>query len=87
MPARKKTLRIKRWLKSGEIHLPCYTERDLLEKCGRALDHSCASEILGDVLFEGTDKEYYVVTVEAVVQKANPDYVKEVLKELEEEKG
>jgi len=81
---RKKALRIKRWLKSGEIGMPCNTEKDLLEKCGRILDHACAYEILGEVVFEGTNKEYYVVTVEAVVQKANPAYVKEILREREE---
>jgi hypothetical protein len=36
---------------------------------------------LGDVLFQATDGKYYVITVEALIQEANPDYVTEVLKE------
>lgn len=49
------------------------------------LDKAYSHDILGEVLFEDNNGDIYVVTVEAVIGRANPDYVKEVLAEEGEE--
>lgn len=77
--------RVKRWLRSGELNSNCTTQDEILESCGDLLDSACSHDILGEVLFEATDGKVYVVTVEAVIAEANPEYVKDVLKEIEEE--
>jgi len=75
-------IKVKRWLKSGELSEEHnITQENIIETCGILLDKSCAPDILGDVLFQATDGKYYVITVEALIQEANPDYVTEVLKE------
>lgn len=78
-------VKVKRWLRSGELDDSATTQEQILEQCGRLLDKSCSHEILGEVLFEGEDDGYYVVTVEALMQSANPEYVKFVQQEIEEE--
>lgn len=75
---------IKRMIREGELHDPCSIQ-ELLEQCGRKLDKACSHEILGEVLFEDNDGDIYVVTVEALVGRANPDYAREVLAEEAEE--
>ena len=55
----------------------------ILDNCGNLLDSSCSSDILGEVVFEGEDGKFYVITVEAVIAEGNPDYIKSVLEEEE----
>jgi len=76
-------VKIKKWLATGEIDMPCKTTEDLLESACHLLDHACTPEILGEVLFVGSDGKTYVVTVEAVISEANPGYVKDVLERNE----
>ena len=76
---------VKKWIKSGELNEDCVTQEDVLSNCGRLLVDSCSHEILGEVLFEGTDGKYYVITTEAMIQEANPEYVKEALENLNSE--
>ena len=72
--------KIRRFLRSGEIDAQTIeTTDDLLEQAGELLDSSSAYEILGgDVLFEAEDGVMYVMTVEALIDVADPDYVKDV---------
>lgn len=80
--AKSKKLRVKRWIATGELQVTGReTQDEILEHCGRLLDKSCSYEILGEVLFQATDGKYYTVTVEAVVGRANPEWVKEVIEE------
>lgn len=78
-------LKVKRWLRNGEVDPNCTTQDEIIASCGNLLDHACSHDILGEVLFEATDGKVYVVTVEAVIAEANPTYVRDVLKEIEEE--
>jgi hypothetical protein len=78
-------IKVKRWLKAGELDPTIFEQDDILENCGNLLDASCSHEILGDVMFEGTDGKFYTITVEAVISEANPDFVKEALEDLKDE--
>lgn len=62
-------VKVKRWIRSGELDERYTDQDDILDDCGR----------LGEVMFEGEDGKMYVITVEAVISEANPDYVKDVL--------
>ena len=76
------SFKIKKWLRTGELDEP-KTVTELLENAGGALDHACAHEIVGDCVFEAEDGQVYVGSVEFVIDKINPEY----LKELEEEEA
>ena len=80
------SIKIKRWVRSGELNNSHTTSEEVLDECGHVLDHNGACDILGDVLFEGEDGKYYVITVEAVISEAKPEYVKDILSEDEENK-
>ena len=87
MSSTKTPIRVKHWLRTGELNPRNRTQKSILEDCGRLLDSAYSHEILGgDVLFEGTDGKYYVITVEAVIGVANPEYVKDVQDEIIQEK-
>ena len=74
-------LKVKKWLRTGELSRSNKTQAALIEECGRALDKNNACDILGDVLFLATDGKYYVITVEALIQEANMEYVKDLISE------
>ena len=78
-------IKVKRWLKAGELDPKKVDQDDILDDCGALLDSAYSHEILGDVMFEGTDGKFYVITVEAIISEANPDFVKEALEDLDEE--
>jgi hypothetical protein len=75
-----KPLRVKKWIRTGELDKN-KAQKEILEDCGRLLDEAYSHEILGEVLFLATDGKYYVITVEALIQEANPEYVKDVISE------
>jgi hypothetical protein len=77
----KKVTHVKKWIRSGELHTSSTTIKGVIEECGRALDRNCATDILGDVVFLGNDRKYYTITVEAVIQEANMEYVKDLISE------
>jgi len=52
----------------------------ILELCGKNLDAACAWDIQGNVLFKGSDGEWYTITTESIVGRANPEFVKDTLK-------
>lgn len=74
-------LKVKQWIRSGELNETNKDSKSILENCGRLLDKTCAHDILGEVVFEGDDGKYYVVTVEASISEGNPAYIKDVLNE------
>jgi hypothetical protein len=76
-------LKVKRWIYSGELDKSSRDKASILDNCGSLLDKSCSHEILGEVVFEGDDEKFYVITVEAVIAEGNPDYIKSVLEEEE----
>jgi hypothetical protein len=80
-----KQIKVKKWIHSGELNNKNRTQASIINNCGRLLDDSCSHEILGEVLFLATDGKYYVITTEAVLGKANPEYVKDALERIKEE--
>ena len=77
-----KFIKIKKWLKDGNEGLSdLKNTQHLIEAAGASLDACNASDIMGEILFQGEDGKYYVGTVEFVISRANPAYVKEVLAE------
>jgi len=71
-------MKITKWIRTGELNDSITTKEELLESCGDLLDASCSSEILGEVVFEADDGKTYVVTVEAVISEANPEYLEDL---------
>lgn len=77
-------MKITKWVRSGELNsADADTVADVQAQCGRLLDKSCAHEIVGEVLFLGADGKWYTVTVEAEISEANPDWVQEMLEEVD----
>jgi hypothetical protein len=76
-------MRIKRWLRAGEVleDDEIFHTETLLEIAGRRLDKAYAHEIMGEILFEGEDGKTYVGCVEFCINEANPEYVKTVMEE------
>jgi hypothetical protein len=83
--AKRKELKVKKWILSGELDDRMKTQSQIIVQCGNLLDKACSGEILGEVLFQATDGKYYVVCVEAMITKANPSYVKDCLERMKEE--
>ena len=73
-------MKIKKWIR-GENEYK--TTEKVIERAGVALDDACASDIVGECLFQAEDGKYYVGTVDFVIQEANPKYVKNALEEME----
>jgi len=77
-------VKIVEWIRDGNDELSAtsiQTIQDLYEFAGVELDNACSHDILGEVIFRADDGETYVMTIEAIVDKINPEY----LKDLEEE--
>jgi hypothetical protein len=77
----KDPLRIRRWLRSGELDRSCQTVQDLYDQAGAMLDRACSGDICGPCVFQGEDGAWYVGTVEFHIGPANPAYVQELLEE------
>ena len=81
-------MEITKWIQTGndtDLEDLCDDSTEILMSiAGRKLDKSCAHEIMGPVMFEADDGKTYVGTVEFVLAEANPEYVKQVLEELDE---
>jgi hypothetical protein len=79
--------RVEKWVYrgelSGEVERIGVTFDEVLHAAGRALDRNSACEMIGDVLFLGTDGQWYTLTVEAVMAVADPDYVRDSLANAE----
>ena len=74
-------LTVKKWIAVGELDEKEIDQDSILDTAGRLLDRAYSHEILGEVLFEATNGKHYVVTIEACIEEANPEYVKETLSE------
>lgn len=74
-------LKVKRWVRSGELPNDLTDVGQVYAAAGRLLDAACSHDILGTVLFEGEDGKYYTLTVEAVLGEASPEFVRETLDE------
>lgn len=73
-------LPIKRWISSGEFDVDDIRNvSHVYKQAGGLLDHACAGELFGSVLFEGENGKYYTISVEGVIGEANPEWVKEML--------
>lgn len=82
-------VRVRQVLKTGELELADTdtTTAHLLRAAGNCLDHACSHDIIGEVVFQGRDGQYYVMTVEATIGEINPEYLKQVRAELEEDEA
>jgi len=71
-----KPIVVKKWINSGVIGkiFSQMTEVNILDICDTIIEDSCSREILGDVLFQATNGEYYTVKVEAVIHKVSKVY-------------
>ena len=75
-----KKLRVKKWIATGELQVTGReTQDEILEHCGRLLDASCTSKILGEVLFQATNGMYYTVTVEAIIGRASKSFTEDTI--------
>lgn len=76
---------IKEWIRTGNLNLEeedaPMTVKGLLEEAGLALDNAYSYEIMGEILFRGTDGKVYEGSVDFIVNEANPDRVKEILED------
>ena len=82
-----KGMKIKEWLKTGELEGDDGDTKELLKTLGGMLDSACAHDIVGPNLFRGADGRYYTVVVEAEIAEADDDFVQDVLQELYEDDG
>ena len=81
-----KNLKIKKWLRSGEFDPESLaTIQNILDDAGRMLDKAYSHDITGDCVFQGEDGKWYVGSVEFVVNRADPAYIKDLLTEDEEQ--
>lgn len=80
----KKVNRITRWEQDGEIG-SVDTIDEVVERAGRCLDAANSWDICGPILFQAEDGKWYAGTVNFVISEANPKYVEDTLKELENE--
>lgn len=58
---------------------------EILVLCGNNLDAACSWDIQGQILFKGSDGEWYTITTESIIGIANPEFVKETLAENKDE--
>jgi hypothetical protein len=80
-------MKIVKWIRDGNDGLSASgleDDDDLLDAAGRALDHACSWDIMGEVLFLADDGKHYVGCVEFMISEANPEYVAECIAEEEE---
>jgi hypothetical protein len=69
--------KIVEWLDKGEFYNP-KTVRALIQEAGTMLDRAEASEICGGPLFRLANGKWYRVSVEAIIEEADPEYVHEI---------
>ncbi len=80
-----KGMKIKQWLKAGELDGTERDTKELLTTLGGMLDAASVDAIVGPNLFEGSDVTYYTVVVEASIEVAGDEFVNDVLQEVYEE--
>ena len=75
-------LRILKIISNGELEENPKDTDSLLQDAGRALDKNNAHDIIGSVVFLGEDGNVYVASTEVVIDKANPDYINEMINDI-----
>jgi len=87
MSEAEKKIKVLEWYETGELQSDLEDEDDILDGCGRALEKAYAHEILGGSvpMFKGTDGKIYVVTVNATISEAEPDFAEEAIEEFNEQ--
>jgi len=80
-----KKLKVKQWLDTGELQNDLTTEEEILDGCGRLMDKAYAHEILGGgvPMFIADDGKPYVITINACISEADPDFFADHLDEYE----
>lgn len=70
-------LKIVKYLRTGNLEeLDEVTNtRDLLDVMGDVLDHHCAHDIFGDVIFEAEDGATYIAEVQGRIGDVDPEYL------------
>lgn len=77
--------KITRWVESGEIG-EVETIDEVLKLAGGCLDSACSWDICGSILFQAENGKWYTLNTEAVIAEAHPQYVKDTLQEIEDER-
>lgn len=72
-------MKIKRWIRTGNLGMEPKTTDRLLTEAGELLDRVNSWDIVGECVFEGEDGNFYVGNVEFEIVLANPAYVEQVL--------
>jgi len=87
LPVADNPIEIDEWIATGDFTGNELDSVDIIDTAAQILDSQNTAEHLATNLFLGTDDQYYTTTVEAILTKANPKWVKDVLsEELEEAK-
>lgn len=75
-----KTLKIKRFLRSGDLSEPesIKDNHDLLETFSDVLDAIQTQDVLGEIIFEATDGKTYVMLLEPSFHEISPDYLAQI---------
>lgn len=86
---KRRVLKPVEWVESGELDTDnIKTHRDIVGQCCDLLDGSNSTEIIGPgILFKSDNGKWYTVVVEAMIVRASPEFVRDPLKEREEEKS
>ena len=79
----KKTIKVKEWIRTGELSGEPKTQAAIIDQCCNLLDGACSHDIIGEVLFKATDGKYYTITVEAEIGEASKEFVQDILDEDE----
>jgi hypothetical protein len=72
-------MKIKEWIRTGNLGEEPKTTEELLDLAGEILDDACSWDIVGECVFIGEDGKTYVGTVEFHIGEANPAYVEQIL--------
>lgn len=78
-------LKVKQWLDSARIGDDAMTQDEIIDACSTLMDKAYAHAILGEgvPMFLGEDGKAYVVTVNASISEANPEFLAEVLEDYD----
>ena len=75
-------LGVKTWILSGEINETVTEPGALMRELAGALNSANTTEILGSVLFIGTDEKLYTITVEAEVGEPSQEFAQSLIDDI-----
>jgi len=81
MRRKRLTMKIKRWISTGDLTGYIDDDKEVLEQMSAILDRGnvYASEVFGDIIFEGDDGKIYYAMLEGSLEEVEPDFVTNVL--------